>query len=150
ISWVVNDGSGGANAGRNTGTRTVTDVHTAPVVTAGATVTFHGGGAAVGLDKNLAVSDSDSVTLASATVSIRPASFLAGDQLNFATQNGISGTYVSTTGVLTLSGTATVAQYQTALESITYSFTGGGDPTNAGADTTRTISWVVNDGSGGA
>ena len=45
--------------------------------------------------------------------------------------------------MLTLTGNATAAQYQTALDSITYSFSG--DPTNAGADTTRTITWSVSD-----
>ena len=39
-----------------------------------------------------------------------------------------------------------MAQYQAALDSITYSFTANGDPT-VGTDTARTINWVVNDGS---
>ena len=85
------------------------------------------------------MSDVDSLTLAGATVSISTG-FLAGDTLNFTSQNGITGTYAN--GTLTLSGTATVAQYQAALDSITYSFSGGGNP----GDTTRTITWQVNDG----
>ncbi len=32
---------------------------------------------------------------------------------------------------------------------MTYSFTPGGDPTNGGGDSTRTISWTVNDGNTG-
>ena len=65
------------------------------------------------------------------------------DTLNFTAQNGITGSYAS--GVLTLSGTASIANYQTALESVTYSFSPtNGDPTGGGAaDTARTISWVV-------
>ena len=47
--------------------------------------------------------------------------------------------------MLTLTGNATIAQYQTALESVTYSFYRNGDPTNGGVDTTRTISWQVTD-----
>jgi hypothetical protein len=62
-------------------------------------------------------------------------------------QAGISGFYNIATGVLTLSGTASVANYQSALDSITYSFSpANGNPTGGGGQTTRTISWVVNDG----
>jgi plastocyanin len=116
-----------------------------PVVTAGSSVTFTGGGSAVALDSGLAVADSSSTTLVGATVSIGTG-LLAGDTLNFTSQSGITGSYGA--GTLTLSGTASLAAYQTALDSITYSFNpSNGDPTNGGADTSRTISWVVNDGS---
>ena len=47
--------------------------------------------------------------------------------------------------MLTLSGTATVAQYQAALESVTFS-SSSHNPTSFGADTSRSISWAVNDG----
>ena len=43
--------------------------------------------------------------------------------------------------------TATLAQWQAALDSITYSFSPtNGDPTAGGADNGRTINWTVNDG----
>ncbi len=42
------------------------------------------------------------------------------DTLAFTNQNGITGSWNSGTGVLTLNGSATVANYQTALRSITY------------------------------
>jgi uncharacterized repeat protein (TIGR03803 family) len=121
-------------------------VHQPPAITAGGAATF-GGAAAVVLDAGVAVSDIDSGgTLAGATISIS-SGFLSGDILTFINQNGISGSY-NATGVLTLSGTATLAQYQTALDSITYSFTpAGGDATAGGTDTSRAISWQVNDGS---
>ena len=45
--------------------------------------------------------------------------------------------------MLTLSGTSSLANYQAALDSITYSFTGDGE---LGLGTARTITWVVNDG----
>jgi len=39
-----------------------------------------------------------------------------------------------------------VANYQTALDSITYSFNpANGDPTGGGTETSRTIAWVVSD-----
>ena len=48
---------------------------------------------------------------------------------------------------MTLSGSASLVEYQAALRSITYSFTpANGDPTGGGTDTSRGISWVVNDG----
>lgn len=39
-------------------------------------------------------------------------------------QNGISGSYDNTTGVLALTGTATVAEYQAALRSVSYRYAG--------------------------
>ena len=42
--------------------------------------------------------------------------FSTGDQLNFTNQNGITGSYNASTGALTLTGTASVATYQAALE----------------------------------
>ena len=46
--------------------------------------------------------------------------FVAGDQLVFSNKSGITGSYNAGTGVLTLSGHATKAQYETALESVAY------------------------------
>ena len=40
--------------------------------------------------------------------------------LGFTNQNGITGSFNAATGVLTLTGSATVANYQTALRSVTY------------------------------
>jgi microcystin-dependent protein len=141
ISWVLNDGAQSSAAA----TTTLAIVHVAPTVTAGGTATFTGGGNAVALDGALAVSDIDSGgNLAGATISILAP--IAGDTLNFTAQNGISEVSY-TGGVLTLSGAATLAQYETALESVTYSFTGNGDPAAGGAHTSRSIDWVVTDGS---
>jgi hypothetical protein len=82
---------------------------TGPVVTTGnPTVTFTGGGPAVTLDNAVTITDQESTTLASATVTIGTG-FLGGDTLHFINQNGITGNYVSGTGVLTLSGTASLA-----------------------------------------
>ncbi|MHC5857823.1 hypothetical protein [Nostoc sp.] len=63
------------------------------------------------------------------------------DTLAFTDPNNIiTGNYAN--GVLTLTGTATVAQYQTALRSVTYQNSSDNPNTTA-----RTISFVVNDGS---
>ena len=52
-----------------------------------------------------------------ATVTIGTGYQSGSDTLHFTNQNGISGSYAG--GVLTLTGSATPAQYQTALQSVT-------------------------------
>ena len=133
ISWVVNDGT--VNSSQASTTVTITPVDQAPVLgNAGNTIGYTELQAvAPAIDATLTVSDVDSATLASATVSIT-GGLLAGDVLNFTNQNGITGNYSG--GVLTLSGTATVAQYQAALESITFS-SSSHNPTSFGTDTSR-------------
>jgi len=111
-------------------------------VTAGATLSYTENGAAVVIDSTVTVSDVDNGNLTGATVSIS-ANQTTGDILGFTNQGTISGSYNSTTGVLTLTGTATVAQYQTALRSVTFRSTSD-NPTVNGAS--RTISWTVTDG----
>ena len=67
----------------------------------------------------LTVSDPDS-TLQSATVQITDNYVENEDILSFTNQNGISGEWNASEGTLTLTGEATVAQYQTALRSLVY------------------------------
>ncbi len=143
IDWMVNDGS----VASNIGTSTVTVTHVPPVLTAGGSVTFDGGGAAVTLDGSLSLSDTDSGgVLNSGTVSI--VGFVVGDILSANTTGlAISTAYNPATGVLTLSGIDTLADYQAVLRSVSYSVDPADtDPTNGGAATTRTIDWSINDG----
>ena len=93
------------------------------------------------VDAGLAVDDVDSATLAGATVQISGNHAAAEDNLAFAGQNGISGTYEDAGGTLTLSGVATVAQYQTALRSVTYS-----NSASAPSLADRTVTFTVSDG----
>ena len=94
----------------------------APLVTASGNTpsTFTLGSSAVPVDSQLTVSSSDT-DLTSATVAISSGSLQAGDLLIFNNQNNISGSYSS--GVLTLTGTASVADYEAALQSVTFSTT---------------------------
>jgi hypothetical protein len=145
LSWQVNDGT--LNSNTVTSNVTVVGVATsAPVLSgAGNTVTYTQGGAAVVASPAIAVSDAESPTLASATVSIGNG-FFAGDTLAAVTTGtGITANYNAATGVLTLSGTATLANYQTVLDSVTYSSTSA-NATNSGANTSRALNWQVNDG----
>ena len=102
-------------------------------------------GSGVTLSPDLTVNDLDSTTLASASVWISQG-FVTGDVLVASTAGtSITASYNSASGVLTLTGTDTLAHYQQVLDSVTYASTGP-NPTNFGADLSRTINWVVNDG----
>ncbi|MBY0285435.1 MAG: VCBS domain-containing protein [Sphingomonas sp.] len=57
----------------------------------------------------------------------------------------ITVSYTAGTRTLQLSGYDTLANYQTVLASVRY-FSAGNNPTNYGANTTRTLTWTVNDG----
>ncbi|HEX2591359.1 MAG TPA: cadherin-like domain-containing protein [Rhizomicrobium sp.] len=142
FTFTVSDGAGGT-VSTQTFNITVNAVNDAP--------TLSGGGNTVGyteqltettIDSTLNVSDVDSANLASATVSIT-AGFTAGDTLTFVNQNGISGSYDSGTGVLTLTGSASVADYQAALRSVTFS---SSSDTPTSSSSSRTVTWAVDDG----
>ncbi|WP_210168328.1 beta strand repeat-containing protein [Bradyrhizobium pachyrhizi] len=139
VTIIANDGT--ANSTPVTGTINVTPVNDPPVTTAGGTLNYTENQAATVIDASVNVTDVDSANLTGATVQIT--GFAAGqDVLGFVNQNGITGSYNSATGVLTLTGNSSVANYKTALDSITY-FNSSDNP--SGAD--RTVSFTVNDGS---
>ncbi|MCM2485194.1 DUF4347 domain-containing protein [Burkholderia glumae] len=120
------------------------------VTTSGSTTTWssadHGagtGGTAVAVDPGLTLSDGVSSTATSATVKI--VNFQSGDLLSFTPQNGITSSYNVSTGTLTLTATGTplLAQWQAALESVTYS----SSLTSPNLVTTmRTVSFSFTDG----
>ncbi len=87
------------------------------------------------------VTDQDDVNLKSATVAISGSYQSGADILSFTSNNGITGTWDDVTGILTLSGTSSVANYQAALRSIRY-FNSGDNPSTL----LRTVSFTVNDG----
>ncbi|SUY77145.1 Uncharacterised protein [Comamonas testosteroni] len=122
----------------------------APTLTAsgGSSAYSSGTGTAVTVDSGITLSDSDSSTQASATVSIT-GNFQSGEDVLAFTNNGstmgnISASYNSGTGVLTLTSsgaTATLAQWQAALRAVTYS-----DSSLSPTTSSRTIRFVINDG----
>ena len=119
----------------------ILEANDAPVVTAGATLSFVNAAGAQVIDNTITVSDADTTMMVGATVSITNNFDNTGDLLGFVNQNGISGTYDDTTGILTLTGAASVAEYQAALQSVTFNTTST-DPNPAD----REITFVVNDG----
>ncbi|MCV7372433.1 hypothetical protein H5P33_06875 [Mycolicibacterium arabiense] len=83
---------------------------------------YTSGGTPVVLDANLMIVDIDSTSASGATVTI--GGYTAGvDTLGFNGSGPISGAFDAATGVLTLSGTASIAEYQAALRSVTFSST---------------------------
>ena len=139
FSFVVDDGNGGSN--EYSYTVTVDPVNDAPLVTATDTLSYTENQAASAINSSLTVADTDSPNLSGAKASLS-GNFHAGeDVLGFGNQNGITGSYDAVTGVLTLSGTASVANYQAALRSVTY-FNASEGPSGD----TRTISFQVDDG----
>lgn len=73
------------------------------------------------IDPTMTLVDGESTTITSATVAITSGYVSGEDVLAFSNQNGISGSFNSTAGALVLMGSASVATYQAALETVTYS-----------------------------
>ncbi len=136
LSVVALDTNDTGSVASNTAAESVNVKIAAPVVTpSGTTNTFTLGGTAVAVDSGITVTSYDS-DLTGATVTISSGTLQSGDTLHFTNQNGISGSYSA--GTLTLSGSATPAQYQTALQSVTFS-------TSSANKTTRSLSVVALD-----
>ena len=118
------------------------DVNDAPVlVTSGGSASYTEDAVASTVDGGLALSDANSAALVGASVSISSNYTPGQDQLQFSNQLGISGNWNPGTGELALSGSASVADYQTALRSV--SFINHSDNPVA---TPRVLSFVVHDG----
>ena len=144
VEFRADDGDGLGPA--SVRTIDVTRVNDAPTITTTAgSLAYTENAGPVAIDGALTVGDPDSAQLSGATVQISASFQAAQDELGFTDQNGITGAYNDTSGVLTLTGTATLAQYQTALRSVTYENVSDG-PTPL----TRTISFQVTDSDGAA
>ncbi|MCU1500124.1 MAG: hypothetical protein JWM47_4077, partial [Acidimicrobiales bacterium] len=146
ITWSLTDldqtSPAHANAtGTEATTIAITAINDAPVATAGNILNFNANaGQPITIDAGISVHDVDSLTLSGASVTIAGGFEAANDGLGFVNQNGITGSYNSATGVLTLGGTASVADYQAALASVSFS-------SITQSNGTRIIQWAVNDGS---
>ena len=147
LSYVADDGSGFNNLSTAvTRQVNVVPVNDAPVLTQpdGAltyTEDSPSENHADAIAPNLTLSDVDDTSITGATVSL--SSVLSGDALAFTNQNGITGSYNSGTGVMTLSGSASLANYQAALRSVKY-LTTSDNPSAA----TRTVTFRASDGHG--
>jgi hypothetical protein len=143
VTFQVDDGAASDNLSdavtRDVAVTAVND-GSAPVVTTSAgPSTYTIGDPAIAIDDAVAVSDADDANLESAQVKIATG-FEAGDEVLFTDQSGITGAYDSGTGVLTLTGTATVGDYEAALRSVQYRYTG------ENPDGARVVELTANDG----
>ncbi|AFM19137.1 hypothetical protein Mycch_4428 [Mycolicibacterium chubuense NBB4] len=107
----------------------------APVVTATGLPVFKLGGAPVRVFSVATITDLDSDTLSSATVTL--AGGKPSDTLAYSDTGTIHGTWDAQTQTLTLTGSATKAEYEAALQTVTFSTTDGG--------ATRSVSVSVTD-----
>ena len=131
-------GSGGSQ----TDSASITiNLNSPPVVTTSAGhLAVTEGDPATAIDPAVTVTDADDTNLESGRVRIS-VGFQPGDDLQFTNTVAITGSYDSGTGVLTLTGTDTVANYQAALQSVKFASTNdnpGGIP--------KTVEFKVNDG----
>lgn len=110
------------------------------LTTSGPTLNYNENSGPIAVDDQLTLSDLDSATLNSATVRITGNYNSTQDLLSFTNQSGISGAWVSSTGTLTLTGSASVANYEAALRSVTYS-----NNSDAPSISNRTISFTASD-----
>jgi len=139
VTWIGNDGA--ANSAAVTSTINVTAVNDAPVVTAGGTLNYTENQAATAIDSTITITDADSTNLTGATAQITGNYVNGEDILSFTNTASITGTFNAATGTMTLTGTDTLANYQTALRSVKYS-----NPSDNPSAATRTVTWQVNDG----
>ena len=142
VRVTVNDGDGGTSANADV-TVTVAAVNDAPVVaTTTGSAAYTENASAATIDSGVAVSDVDDTQIASGSVSVT-AGFTTADELAATTTGtGVTASYNSSSGVLTLTGIDTLANYQTVLRTVTFS-SSSEDPTATAA--TRTITFAVTD-----
>jgi len=129
--------------GTNDGPTLDLDVNDSSAAGTGYVTAFTEGGSAVAIaDVDVSISDNDDTSIESATITLTNAE--TGDVLNVGSlPAGITASaYDPATGVLTLSGSASLADYQSALSAIQF------ENTDGGTDTSRIVEVTVNDGQG--
>jgi len=111
--------------------------NTVPVLTmSGGSTTFVEDGAAVAIDSSLTLVEPGASSINGATVAITGGYLSTEDRLVYATTAGISGSFDTATGILTLTGSATAADYQAALRAVQYQNINSATP-NTGVRTIR-------------
>lgn len=142
VSFALTDGTGASN----TLTReiAVTGVNDASVLAAieAVTLAYTEDQGPLEITSTLTVADVDNLTLSGATVQITGNYASAQDRLVFTDANGIAGSFNTATGLLTLTGSASLSAYETALRSVQYENINLVNPSTA----IRTVTFRVNDG----
>jgi len=132
----------GGGYSSNTITRTIRVDYSEPPVLSSIEIealNYQLGSSPVSITNSLTASDEDNVNFEAAMVQITGNYQNGSDLLTFTDQNGIAGMWDADQGAITLMGSSSIANYQTALRSVKYS--------NSGSNTAaRTISFIVSDG----
>jgi hypothetical protein len=97
------------------------------------------GTTAIPITGAITVTDADTVNMTGAVIKITGNYNSGFDVLEFANQNGITGSWDAGTGTMTLSGSASATNYQTALRDVKFRTTQVGT-------SPRTVSFTVDDG----
>ncbi len=123
FAYTVSDGNGGTDTA--TVNITINGENTAPTLVADSTAQLNLLSLLqLAVDTTITITDPDDTEMVGAQVAITNG-FNTGDTLIFNSQNGITGNYNAQSGVLTLTGTASIANYETALESVEFAPGGG-------------------------
>ena len=120
VSFTVNDGENNANI--QTRNVNVTPVNDAPVVSAiePGTLLYTENDLPTAITSTITISEFDDTNIESATIQVT-GNYAAGeDILGFTNTGTISGSWNAGSGTLTLTGSDTLANYETALASVTY------------------------------
>jgi ELWxxDGT repeat protein len=145
VTWVLDDGAvSNRFSAAQTTTIALTGINDAPTLSNVPTTVSAINGRPTDLARFLSVSDPDNLTLAGATVAITGGAFAGDGDVLTANTSGtaITASYNVATETLSLSGTDTLAHYQSVLDSVAL------NSAVAGTNPTRTLTWVVNDGGG--
>ena len=106
-------------------------------------LSYQSGTTPVAVTSTLSISDLRDATMRGAVVSITSGFEAGADTLSFTNQSGITASYNPSSGVLTLSGNASIAAYQTAVRSVDFSTTD-----TSASPAARTVSFRVTDSDG--
>ncbi|CAN2048059.1 hypothetical protein GMMP1_550002 [Candidatus Magnetomoraceae bacterium gMMP-1] len=140
VSFVVNDGDADSNT--ITQTLIIIPINDAPIlIGAGETITYTENASAISVAENITITDVDDINIESSEIIISQNYISSEDVLSFSDTVNITGTWDSQAGVLTLTGSDTKANYESALRSIKYENTSDNPST-----LTRTISFMISDG----
>ena len=141
IDFVVDDGDGPSNTvSRDVLVGAVNDPPVASGIESTA-VSYIENDPATVITSTISLNDLDDINFESATIQISGNYVNGEDLLSFVDTANIAGSFDALTGTLTLTGSDTIANYEAALRSVTYTNTSE-NPSNA----TRSVDFKVNDG----
>lgn len=141
VDFTVSDRDSTSNIeSRNINVIAINSTPTLSGITGG-TLAYNEGDGAVNVIAAITISDTDDTNIESATIEITGNYINGEDILGFVDASGITGSWNDITGILTLTGSTTLAGYETALQNVTFENTSS-DP----VPLNRTVSFTVSDG----